>query len=124
MIDTHAHLNYPEIKRNLPDILKRAEDAGIVCVVVPATEYKSALEVIELTEKYDMLFGAVGIHPTELKDFKEEHLAEIEKLCEHDKIVAIGEIGLDYYWKPFNKELEQNVLREQLKIAKRKNLPV
>ena len=124
MIDTHAHLNYPEIKKNLPEILDRAHDAGIEYVIVPATDYNSSLEVAELTEKYEMLFGAVGMHPTELKDFKEEHLSEIEKLSGHDKIVAIGEIGLDYYWKPFDKELEQAVLREQLKIAKRNNLPV
>jgi len=124
MIDTHAHLNYPEIKKNLPEILDRAHDAGIEYVIVPATDYNSSLEVAELTEKYEMLFGAVGMHPTELKDFKEEHLSEIEKLSGHDKIVAIGEIGLDYYWKPFDKELEQAVLIEQLKIAKRNNLPV
>src|SRR5437867_220158 len=124
MIDTHAHLNYPEIKRHLGEILNRARDSGVEYIIVPATNYSSSLEVAELTVKYDMLYGAAGVHPTELKNFKEEHLSEIEKLCEHEKIVAVGEIGLDYYWKPFDKELEHTVLIEQLKIAKKKNLPV
>src|SRR5690348_14930531 len=99
-IDTHAHLNYPDILQNIDDVLKRASDNGVEKIIVPATSYSSSLEVVELVQKYDMLYGAVGIHPTELAGFNEDHLAEIEKLCTQDKIVAIGEIGLDYYWEP------------------------
>ncbi|RPI16634.1 MAG: TatD family deoxyribonuclease [Ignavibacteriae bacterium] len=124
MIDTHAHLNYPDIQKNLPDILKRAEDNGISKIIIPATDIKSSREIIELIEKHDMLYGAVGIHPTELKDFNENDLNEIEELCISNKIAAIGEIGLDYYWKPYDKALEQHVLKSQLQIAKRNNLPV
>ncbi len=123
-IDTHAHLNYPEIKKDLPEILDRAKDAGVDCIIVPATNYVTSLDVIELAEKYEMLYAAVGIHPTELKDFKDWHFGELEKLCEHDKVAAVGEVGLDYYWKPYDKELEQKVLKVQLGMAKRKNLPV
>lgn len=123
-IDTHAHLNYPEIKKKLPEILERAKDSGVGYIIVPATNYVTSLDVIELAEKYEMLYAAVGIHPTELKDFKDWHFGELEKLCEHDKVVAMGEIGLDYYWKPYDKEFEERVLRAQLGIAKRKNLPV
>lgn len=124
MIDTHAHLNYPGIRKHLSEILERAIDAGIECVIVPATNYVTSLDVIELAEKHTMLYAAIGIHPAELKDFKEWHLAELPKLCEHKKIAAVGEIGLDYYWKPYDKELEQRILIEQLKIAKELNLPV
>jgi TatD DNase family protein len=123
-IDTHAHLNYPDILNNIDEILSRAVDAGVEAIIVPATSYKSSLEVVELVQKHNMLYAAVGIHPTELRDLAESHFAEIEKLADDKKVVAIGEIGLDYYWEPYDKELEQHVLREQLKIAKRTGLPV
>lgn len=124
LIDTHAHLNYPELQSSLPDILKRAADSGVEKIIVPATSYKSSLEITELIQKYNMLYGAVGIHPTELIDFEEQQLTEIELLAKENKIAAIGEIGLDYYWEPFDKKLQEYVLRAQMQIAKRCNLPV
>jgi len=123
-IDTHAHLNSAEILENIGKILDRAQQAGVEKIIVPATNLQTSLDVIELVQKYDMLYGAVGIHPTELVDFREKHLYELEKLASAEKIVAIGEIGLDYYWKPFNAELEQYVLRSQIRIAKDSNLPI
>ncbi|HEY3252052.1 MAG TPA: TatD family hydrolase [Ignavibacteria bacterium] len=123
-VDTHAHLNYPELKSSLPDILKRAADNGVEKIIVPATSYKTSLEITELIQKHEMLYGAVGIHPTELNDFEEKQLHEIESLAKENKIVAIGEIGLDYYWEPYDKALEHHVLKSQLEIAKRSNLPV
>lgn len=123
-IDTHAHLNYPEILMDLDEILERAKKAGIEYIIVPATNYQSSLDVIELVQKYGMLYGAIGIHPTELHDFHENHLFELDKLAKSDKVVAIGEIGLDYYWKPYDKEKEQYILKAQIQIAKNNNLPV
>ncbi|MFI5212199.1 MAG: TatD family hydrolase [Ignavibacteria bacterium] len=123
-IDTHAHLNYPDILKNLEDILKRAEDNGIESVIVPATTYKTSAEITELVQKHKMLYGAVGIHPTELKDFEDEHISGIELLAKEDKIIAIGEIGLDYYWEPYDKELQQRIIKAQFQIAKQAGLPV
>jgi TatD DNase family protein len=123
-IDTHAHLNYPEIASNIGDFLKRAEDNGVEAIIVPATAYRTSLEVIELVQKHKMLFGAVGIHPTELRDFEESHIEGIRELAEESKIVAIGEIGLDYYWEPYDKVLQKHVLIEQFRIAKAFSLPV
>jgi TatD DNase family protein len=123
-IDTHAHLNYPDILEDIDNILSRAKDSGIEYIIVPATSLRSSLEVIELVQKYDMLYGAVGIHPTELNDFHDKHLNEIDMLTSSEKILAIGEIGLDYYWKPYDKALQHYVLKSQLQIASSKNLPV
>ena len=123
-IDTHAHLNYPDIVKNIDEILSRASDNGIEAVIIPATDYQTSLEVAEMIQKYDMLYGAVGIHPTELKNFRENHFADIENLTQKKKIVAIGEIGLDYYWEPYDKDFQQYVLKTQLQIAKRTGLPV
>ncbi len=123
-IDTHAHLNYPDILKNLDDVLKRAEDSGVTEIIIPATTYRSSLEIVELVQKHKILYAAVGIHPTELKDFEESHLPFIEELTKEKKVVAIGEIGLDYYWEPYDKELQEAVIREQFRIAKRCGLPV
>ncbi|HWA06133.1 MAG TPA: TatD family hydrolase [Ignavibacteria bacterium] len=123
-IDTHAHLNYPDIVKNIDEVLSRAVDSGVEAIIIPATTYKTSIDIIELVQKHKMLYAAVGIHPTELKDFEESHLPKIEELAKENKVVAIGEIGLDYYWEPYDKELEIMVLTEQLRIAKRVGLPV
>ncbi|MEO8513920.1 MAG: TatD family hydrolase [Ignavibacteria bacterium] len=123
-IDTHAHLNYPDILKNIDDVLSRASDSGVTQIIIPATTYHTSLEIVELVQKYEMLYAAIGIHPTELKDFEESHLPLIEELAKEEKVVAIGEIGLDYYWEPYDKELQTLVIREQFQIAKRCSLPV
>lgn len=123
-IDTHAHLNYPDIQNEIDDILHRAEDAGIEYIIVPATDYNSSLDVIELVQKHKILYGAVGIHPTELAGFSENQLHKIDELAQSEKICAIGEIGLDYYWKPYDKALQHHVLKAQIQIAAARNLPV
>jgi len=123
-IDTHAHLNHPDLLPMIDEILDRASSAGVEKIIVPATDYKTSIEVTSLASKHKMIYGAVGIHPTELKDFDEKDLYGIEQLCSEQKIVAIGEIGLDYYWEPFDAALEKQVLTAQLELAKKKNLPV
>ena len=123
-IDTHAHLNFPEILDDINGVIARAVDSGIGYIIVPATNLRSSLDVIELVQKHDILYGAIGIHPTELEDFHDKHLHEIDELAASEKIIAVGEIGLDYYWKPYDKELQQYVLKSQLQIASSKNLPV
>ena len=80
-IDTHAHLNYPDIVKNIDDVLARAADAGVESIIVPATTYKTSVEIIELVQKQKILYAAVGIHPTDLKDFEESHLPKIEELA-------------------------------------------
>jgi TatD DNase family protein len=123
-IDTHAHLNYPDIVKSIDEVLARASDSGVEAIIIPATTYQTSIEIIELVQKHKMLYAAVGIHPTELKDFEDSHLPKIEALAKESKVVAIGEIGLDYYWEPYDRELEIMVLTEQLRIAKRTGLPV
>lgn len=123
-IDTHAHLNYPDIVKDIDEVLARAQDSGVEAIIVPATSYKTSLDIVELAQKHTILYAAVGIHPTELKDFDDLHIEGIEELAKDSKVKAIGETGLDYYWEPYNKDLEIKVLTEQLRIAKRNSLPV
>lgn len=103
-IDTHSHLFYPNFEDDLEEVIQRARDSGVDFILVPATDLATAKEVINLSEKYDMIYGAVGIHPHDTKDWDPSLLNEIESLASHKKIVAIGEIGLDYYYDYSPKE--------------------
>lgn len=124
MIDSHAHLFYSDYKSDLRDVIKRAIDTGIKYIVVPATDLSTSTEAIRLAENYDEIYAAVGIHPHESAKAKKDDLAEIEKLSGHKKVVAIGEIGLDYYYDFSPPTTQQDIFQEMLGLAVARNLPV
>ncbi|MCZ6702400.1 MAG: YchF/TatD family DNA exonuclease [Ignavibacteria bacterium] len=124
LIDTHAHLFYPNFEDDLEEVIQRAENAGIDFILVPATDLQSAEKVIKLTEQYDMIYGAVGIHPHETKEWSSSLVEEIESLAGHNKIVAIGEIGLDYYYDYSPKEKQIEAFKSQIDLALKLDLPI
>src|SRR4030065_826269 len=130
-IDTHSHLFYPISSQRdgfpegeLDEIISKAKQDGVDYILVPATDLKSAEQVIELTKKYDMIYGAVGIHPHDTKDWDLSCLPKIEKLAKNKKIVAIGEIGLDYYYDFSPKEKQIEAFKAQIELALKLDLPV
>ena len=123
-IDTHSHLFYPNFEDDLDEVIQRAKDSGVDFILVPATDLATAKEVINLIEKYDMIYGAVGIHPHDTKDWDPSLLNEIESLASHKKIVAIGEIGLDYYYDYSPKEKQIEAFKSQIDLALKLNLPI
>jgi len=123
-IDTHSHLFYPNFEDDLDDVIQRAKDSGVDFILVPATDLATAKEVINLIEKYDMIYGAVGIHPHETKDWEPSLLNEIESLTSHKKIVAIGEIGLDYFYDYSPKEKQIKAFKSQIDLALKIDLPI
>ena len=123
-IDSHAHLFYPDYKDDLDDVIRRAADAGVTYFVVPGTNVETSKQAIALSERYESVYACVGIHPLDMAEADEQALAEIEKLSEHKKVVAIGEIGLDYYYDTTPKEKQQRMFRSQIEIAIRRNLPI
>lgn len=122
--DTHAHLYYPEILADLENILTRAKDSGIEKIIVPAVDVETSRQIIDLSEKHEMIYCAVGIHPCDIKDKKLNIIEDIEKLLNHEKVVGIGETGLDYYWDKSNLSLQKEFFKEQIKLAISYNLPV
>lgn len=124
MIDTHSHINFEDYKENFVSFIDDLKNNEIDNVIIPGVEPSSFDEIISLCEKYDILYGAIGIHPSEAKTYTEEVEKEILKKIKHNKIVAIGEIGLDYYWEQETKELQKEVFRKQLKIAEELRVPV
>lgn len=124
LIDTHAHLDFEDLSNNLDEILKNCEENGIKRIIIPGVTIKDTPKIIKLIEKYDNLYGAVGLHPSEAKDWDDKSYETLKNYAKHDKIVAIGETGLDYYWdKTFN-DKQQFVFKEHIKLAQELNLPL
>ena len=121
--DTHVHLNSPKYE-NIDEIIKNASENGVTRMIVVGYDVETSKKALNLAKFYDFVYAAVGIHPSEVKTLREENLSEIEKLLENEKVVAIGEIGLDYYWDKDNKEKQKEIFVEQLKLANKYNLPI
>lgn len=119
LIDTHCHLSCDDYN-NLDDIINEFD--GIM--IASGCDLKTNKEVIELVNKYDNVYGTLGIHPEEIENFKESDLKFIEDNLNNKKIVGIGEIGLDYYWVKDNKEQQKELFIKQLDIAKKYNKAV
>ena len=124
LTDTHAHLYYPEILDSLPEILRRAEEAGIGRVIVPAVNLETSLNILDLSKEYEQIYCALGIHPCDVSKANPEEIIAIEKLLSQDKVVAVGETGLDYYWDTSNVEQQKDMFRKQIRIASQLKLPV
>ncbi len=124
MIDTHCHLFFDELYNDLNNVINEAKSSGIRYIISPSTNLETSRKNIEIAEKYPEVFVAVGIHPHDTANFNDNILIELEKLLEHSKVIAIGEVGLDYYYKFSSKEIQQVAFREQLKLAKKHKLPV
>ena len=124
MIDTHSHINFDDYKDNFASFLQDIKENEVESVIIPGVEPSTFAEIINYCEKNEMLYGAIGIHPSEAITFNKESEQRIYQLAQHNKVIAIGEIGLDYYWEQETKELQKEVFRKQLKIAEELNLPV
>lgn len=123
MIDTHTHINCIE-DFSIDEILKNASDNGVEKLIVPSA-YASDIDIVaELASKYENVYGLLGVHPSEVKDWTDDLIDKIKECAKSPKIVGIGEIGLDYYWdKSFN-DLQKEVFIKQIKLANELNFPI
>lgn len=125
LIDTHAHLDNPKFDNDREEMIARAQAAGIDTIVNIGFNRETIPTTMALAERYPFIYAAVGWHPTDAIDMKlEEDLAWIESLCAHPKVVAIGEIGLDYYWDTSPKDVQHTVFREQIRLARKLKKPI
>lgn len=123
MIDTHTHINCID-DFSIDEILKNASDNGVEKLIVPSA-YASDIDIVaELASKYENVYGLLGVHPSEVKDWTDDLIDKIKECAKSPKIVGIGEIGLDYYWdKSFN-DLQKEVFIKQIKLANELNFPI
>lgn len=122
-IDTHCHI-FSEYYDDIDKVISECRDNDIDKIIVNGSNIKSNIEVMELANKYDIVYAAIGFHPTELDDFKEEYFRFLEENINNSKVVAIGEIGLDYHYDNTDKEKQIMVFRRQLDIANKYNKPI
>lgn len=125
LIDTHAHLNDEKFMEDQEEVIKRARESSLEYIMNIGYDKDTILSTIELINKYDFIYGAIGFHPNNAHEMTDEDLAWIEELvAKHDKIRAIGEIGLDYYWDFAPIDVQKEVFRKQIRLAKKLNLPI
>lgn len=126
LTDTHCHLYLEQFAGDIDDVIRRATEAGVKKMLVPGMDLETSRQAVLLAETYPNIFAAVGYHPTEMQKFNVEDFDEICKLAEHPKVVAIGEIGLDYYWvKENEKQMQQRKnLLPHLELANTVNKPI
>lgn len=123
-IDSHLHLTAKEFDGDREEVIARAIDNGVRYFVNPAVDLADSRKAVELAEKHDAVYACVGVHPHEAAKTTEKDLLEIEELSNHPRVVAIGEIGLDYYYDFAPADVQQRVYADQIAIAQRRNLPI
>jgi TatD DNase family protein len=123
-IDSHAHLYHEEYRNDLEAVIERARLAGVEAIVVPGTNVATSREAVSLAERFTDVYACVGIHPHEAAQVTDNVLAEIEQLSHHPRVVAIGEIGLDFYYDNSPRETQEDVFRRQIDMAIRRNMPI
>ena len=124
LFDTHAHLNAHQFADDLPAVIERAREAGVNHMVVVGFDRQTIEIAMDLVEKYDFLYASIGWHPVDAIDMTDEDLAWIEELAAHPKVVALGEMGLDYHWDKSPKDVQKEVFRKQIRLAKKLKLPI
>ncbi|GIL12161.1 MAG: hydrolase TatD [Chloroflexota bacterium] len=124
MIDTHCHLNFDSYRDDLEAVIARAAAAGVTRVIVPAIDPNTSRDILALCSRHAGLFAAVGIHPNSSADFTPALLKPLADMAAHPKVVAIGEIGLDYYWDKSPKPKQFEAFESQLALAAKLALPV
>jgi TatD DNase family protein len=124
LVDTHCHLNFNVFDDDRLDVIRRADENTVTQMIIPATDLQTSGEALGLAQIHQGIFAAVGVHPNSTADFGAEHLAEIEALAQSPKVVAIGEIGIDYYWDKSSKAQQRIAFEAQLSLAAQLELPV
>jgi len=123
LIDTHTHIDMIE-GISTEEVLKNASENGVRKILVPCAYPKDVDKIFELSQKYDNVYGMLGVHPSEVKDWDDSLIKKIKEYSKNKKIAAIGEIGLDYYWdKSFN-DIQKEVFIKQIKLANELGLPI
>ncbi|MEM9775947.1 MAG: TatD family hydrolase [Chloroflexota bacterium] len=125
LVDTHCHLDFERYDEDRHETIQRAIDQGITHVVIPSVDLDRIPAILELADRYpEFLYTAVGVHPNSTASLPEDWLYQLEEFAEHPSVVAVGEIGLDYYWEKVPHHIQHKTFAEQLELAFDLALPV
>ena len=124
IVDTHCHLYFEELNKDLDGVLNRANELGVNIFICVGTNINDSHESLTLAQKYKNIYATAGIHPHDSKDAAEDDLKELRKLLDNEKIVAVGEMGLDYFRNISNSDIQKILFKDQLKLAEETNKPI
>lgn len=124
LFDTHVHLNADQFNDDLQEVIARAQAEGVTKMVVVGFDRPTITKAIELCETYEFLYASVGWHPVDAIDMTLDDLEWLRELSSHPKVVALGEMGLDYHWDKSPKDVQKDVFRKQIQLAKQVKLPI
>ena len=124
LIDTHAHIDMEDFGADFEQMRARAQENGVQKIIIPAVEPSTFERVLKTAEKSPNLYAAIGVHPEDAKNFDENALNLMEKMIKHPKVVAVGEIGLDYYWDRSYNDVQKAVFEAQIEFAKKHDKPI
>ncbi len=121
--DTHTHLDDERFKEDRAQVIEQVYQSGVTLAVNIGADIQSSTESVALAERYDFIYAAVGVHPHDVEQMTEADIDTLRKLAAHPKVVAIGEIGLDYYYDNSPREVQKKWFRRQIELARELNLP-
>lgn len=124
LIDTHTHLYFDQYESDLDAVIGRAHGADVIAMLTVGIDYKSSLQAVQTAEQYDSIYAAVGVHPHDAKDMTDEQFEQCRELLQHPKVVAIGEIGLDYHYDYSPRDVQRRVFRRFLDLSLETRKPV
>lgn len=124
LIDSHCHLDDEAFEDKTDEIVAQSNRNGVGLLINNSCNYQSMLNGAKLSQKYDCVFATIGMHPHDSKDFDNAFVAEMQRLAPSDKIVAVGEIGLDYYYDLSDRAIQKDVFAKQIELADMLGLPI
>lgn len=124
IFDSHAHYTDKAFNEDRENLLGSLSETGVCGVINCGADLESSAFSVELSREYDFIYAACGIHPEEVDKLPENYIETLREMLKNEKCVAVGEIGLDYYWRKDNKELQKKIFEEQILLAKELDLPI
>ena len=124
LIDSHAHLEMPEFRKDLDEVLQRAKDSGVKYIFTVGTEKKDWRRALEIAQSHPSVYAILGIHPHNAKEIDEKTYPVLKELCKHERVKAYGEIGLDFFRDHSPRDVQLRRFREQVCLAKELKLPI
>ncbi len=124
LVDTHCHLEFNSFEKDREQVVARARVSGVQRIVNPGINLESSAFAVNLSKKYPEVYAAVGVHPNDGLSWERNSISQLREIAKHEKVVAIGEIGLDFYRDRTPRELQEKIFKEQLDLAAELNLPV
>ena len=124
IFDTHAHYDDEAFDEDRDELLKSMRENEIEYIVNVGSRLKTSRQTIELIDKYDFMYGAVGVHPSDTAELNEENIEILREMLRNDRVVALGEVGLDYYWDEPDRHIQKKWFERQIYMAKEEKMPI